>query len=329
LRNAIRRADPSDATIAGAPALRTAHPEWFVRAVQRDWPEHWAAILDANNARPPLTVRVNVRRSDRDRYLDTLSAAGIIAHPTSYARDGIRIERAVPAEALPEFATGGVSIQDEAAQLSASVLQIPGTAHVLDACAAPGGKSCHIVEAHAPTVTLLALDRSASRLDKIKESMTRLGLSATLAVADAAAVATWWDGVPFDRILVDVPCSGSGVIRRHPDIKIHRRPEDIDGLVAQQSRLLDALWPLLTVGGKLVYATCSIFKAENDHVIARFVSATNDAEVDQIEAEWGIRSKWGRQIITGEAQMDGFYYARLTRTSAPSAALTKVKERLF
>lgn len=316
LRNAIRERDAlmrvSDETLAGA----TSHPEWLVAAVTADWPDAATAVLAANNTRAPLTLRVNARQTSRDAYLARLAAAGIAAAATRHATDGIQLVDAQPVDSLPGFNDGAVSVQDEAAQLAQAVLEVPAAARVLDACAAPGGKAAHVLERHPHTRELVALDSAAARVEKLDATLARLGIHATTRCADAAAVDDWWDGEFFDRILIDAPCSGSGVIRRHPDIKHHRRPDDIDRLVIQQARLLDSLWPLLGPGGKLVYATCSVLRAENDKVIGSFLERTHDAVPDPITATWGSATLCGRQILTGTDNMDGFYFARIKRPGA-------------
>ncbi|MFP6780754.1 MAG: 16S rRNA (cytosine(967)-C(5))-methyltransferase, partial [Gammaproteobacteria bacterium] len=201
-----------------------------------------------------------------------------------------------------------------AAQLANELLELPSNGRILDACAAPGGKTAHILEEVDSQLEVVALDVSAQRMGLLANSMQRLGVSVCGQVADAADIGKWWDGSPFDRILVDAPCSGSGVVRRHPDIKVHRRVEDFEGLNAQQSRLLDTLWSVIKPGGKLVYATCSIFSAENDSVIRDFLAKRTNTQVDDIEADWGVVTEFGRQVITGAQEMDGFYYARLLKT---------------
>ncbi|MGR9091195.1 MAG: 16S rRNA (cytosine(967)-C(5))-methyltransferase RsmB [Gammaproteobacteria bacterium] len=316
LRNAIRERDAlanvSNETIAG----ETSHPEWFVAVVTADWPDAATSLFAANNVRPPLTLRVNALQTTRDGYLAQLGSAGIVAASTRHATEGIQLVEAVPVDALPGFHDGAVSVQDEAAQLAESVLQVPAGARVLDACAAPGGKTAHILERHPETLELVALDSAASRVEKLEATLARLRVHATTRCADAAAVDEWWDGERFDRILIDAPCSGSGVIRRHPDIKHHRRPDDIPVLAAQPARLLDSLWPLLGPGGKLVYATCSVLRAENDDIIGSFLERTPDAVPEPIAATWGSPTRHGRQVLTGTDNMDGFYFARLVRPGA-------------
>jgi 16S rRNA (cytosine967-C5)-methyltransferase len=311
LRNAIRQAEKLNTIGQDTESARTAHPDWLVQRVRHDWPNEWQLQLAANNKHPPLTLRVNRRRTTREGYLTVLADAGIEAQPTLHSDVGIRLEQAVPVESLPDFAHGSVSVQDEAAQLANSALALPRDGRVLDACAAPGGKTAHMLETSDHRLDVIALDRSPQRVEKLTQSMQRLGLEATVQIADAAETEQWWDGVPFDRILLDAPCSGSGVIRRHPDIKMHRRESDIDDLAAQQTRLIEALWPLLKPDGKLVYVTCSILQKENDNVIGEFIEREPSATVESISVDWGVATKFGRQIFTGDSDMDGFYYARL------------------
>jgi 16S rRNA (cytosine967-C5)-methyltransferase len=213
---------------------------------------------------------------------------------------------------LPGFAQGWISVQDGAAQLAAELLDVPAGARVLDACAAPGGKTAHLLE-HYDISLLLALDHQPARIDKLAETLRRIHLSAEQRCADASQPETWWDGSPFDRILLDVPCSGSGVIRRHPDIKYLRQPSDITGLAAQQKRLLEALWPLLKQGGKLLYVTCSVFAEENHLQIQDFLATQPDACETKLAVKWGHALPYGRQILPGESEMDGFYYACLSK----------------
>lgn len=313
LRNAIRRKDDLAAEGMDSISACTAHPQWFVTAVQRDWPENWQSILAANNEHPPFTLRVNQQRHTRDEYLDLLRTAGFDARTTRYSKHGVVLDKPVPVGALPDFESGGVSVQDEAAQLATILLDLPVAGRVLDACAAPGGKTAHILESCDDQVELVAIDRSQNRVALLKHTLQRLGFNAAVHTGDTNKVEDWWDGVPFDRILIDAPCSGSGVIRRHPDIKIHRRWEDIDRLAVEQIQLLHSLWPLLKPGGKLVYATCSILKAENDGVISKFIERTDNVRLDRLEVDWDVATECGHQIISGYGGMDGFYYARLVK----------------
>jgi 16S rRNA (cytosine967-C5)-methyltransferase len=314
LRNAIRQADKLVAITRESVSAESAHSDWFIKQVQDDWPSRWRDILRENNEHPPLTLRVNRLRTSRDDYLDLLTQQGIDAKVTRHSRYGIRILNPMNVSDLPHFDTGYVSVQDEAAQLANELLELPSNGRILDACAAPGGKTAHILEEVDSQLEVVALDVSAQRMGLLENSMQRLGVSVCAQVADAADIGKWWDGSPFDRILVDAPCSGSGVVRRHPDIKVHRRVEDLEGLNAQQSRLLDTLWSVIKPGGKLVYATCSIFSAENDSVIRDFLTKRTNTQVDDIEADWGVATEFGRQVITGAQEMDGFYYARLLKT---------------
>lgn len=289
-----------------------AHPHWLLERLRQDWPEHWQAIASANNGRPPMTLRVNLSHGSREHYLERLAAAGIAAQPSDPVVSAVTLDTPLAVERLPGFNNGDVSVQDAAAQLAATLLELQPGQRVLDACAAPGGKTGHILETSTP-LQVLALDSEAERLQRVSDNLQRLGLQAELRVGDAGAPETWWDKQPFDRILLDAPCSGSGVIRRHPDIKSLRRPEDISALTAQQARLLRALWPLLAPGGILVYATCSVLPAENAAQVAAFLREYPDASERPITAHWGHAVAVGRQILPGEKGMDGFYYACLSK----------------
>ncbi|PKM42719.1 MAG: 16S rRNA (cytosine(967)-C(5))-methyltransferase [Gammaproteobacteria bacterium HGW-Gammaproteobacteria-1] len=310
LRRLQREQEELLAAVDAGETAALAHPAWLLARLQQDWPEHWRDIAAANNARPPMTLRVNRLRGSREQYLERLQQAGLPAAAPPHAPDALTLETPVAVERLPGFADGDVSVQDAAAQLAAGLLQLAPGQRVLDACAAPGGKTGHILEA-CPEVELLALDSDAERLARVQENLTRLGLTAELCAGDAGDPAAWWDGRPYDRILLDAPCSGSGVIRRHPDIKSLRRAEDIAALNLQQGRLLRALWPLLAPGGILVYATCSILTAENAGQVTAFLRNEAQARELPISAAWGLAAAAGRQILPGENGMDGFYYAAL------------------
>ena len=306
-RDAIERLAERD--LAG----RYAHPAWMIDAVRAAWPEEWQAVLDAANEHPPMTLRVNRRHGDAQRFLARLAAAGIPATPCRHATDGVVLARPTDPVILPGFAEGEFSVQDAAAQLAAPLLDAPPGARILDACAAPGGKTAHLLE-RDPQARVTAVDSSAERLGLVRSSLDRLGLDARLVAADAGAPTDWWDGTPFDRILLDAPCTATGVIRRHPDIKHHRRAADTARLREIQARLLDALWPLLTRGGLLLYATCSILPVENAQQIAEFLVRTPDAREQSLDVSWGRRTSPGRQILPHDERMDGFYYALLQKS---------------
>lgn len=312
LRNYLRRRDELDREADLYPPSRWAHPPWLIEAISHSWPDHWEAILTANNARPPLSLRINRRQVGRHQYLERLAACGIEAHPIVHTDTGIVLARPVDPVALPEFAGGALSVQDGAAQLAAPLLDARPGQRVLDACCAPGGKTTHLLELQ-PDARVLALDKDPRRLRTVRTNLERLRLHAETLAADAAEPEAWWDGHPFDRILLDAPCSATGVIRRHPDIKALRRAEDITALADTQGRLLAALWPLLKPGGMLLYTTCSVLKEENQGRIEDFVRTQPDAQVDAFDAPWGHRLDPGRQLLPGEYDMDGFYYARLLK----------------
>ncbi|GIX31660.1 MAG: ribosomal RNA small subunit methyltransferase B [Porticoccaceae bacterium] len=315
LRRYQRERAALEEAIAALPAARTLHPDWLRERIAAAWGERAEAIFAANNARPPMTLRVNRRRTSREAYLERLAAADIAARPAPLAPEGIYLAEPREVAALPGFAEGWASVQDEGAQLAAHLLAPAGGERILDACAAPGGKSCHLLEIAAPR-ELVALDLDGERLRRLAENLARLGLSATLLAADAADLASWWDGTPFDRVLLDVPCTGTGVIRRHPDIRLLRRPEDVPPLAAAQARLLENLWRVLRPGGTLLYATCSVLPEENDAVVAAFAARHADCRVVPIAAPWGLPTAQGRQLLPAADGSDGFYYALLEKTAA-------------
>ena len=263
-----------------------------------------------------MTLRVNRLLSDRDSYRERLHHIRVPAYPAPHTDTELTLEVPLETSRIPGFYDGAVSIQDGASQLAAKLLDPQPGDHILDACAAPGGKTAHILES-ATRPRLLALDRDQNRLEQLTNTLRRLNLHAETCCADAAGPAQWWDGKPFDRVLLDAPCSATGVIRRHPDIKVHRRPTDLVALVTHQRALLDALWPLLAPGGLLLYATCSLLPEENGQQIQCVLDSHPDAVARPIEAEWGQPLAHGRQILPGEAGMDGFYYALLQKR--PSA----------
>jgi 16S rRNA (cytosine967-C5)-methyltransferase len=313
LREGATLLDQIDRDLAG----RTAHPRWLVDQLMTDWREQTPSILDANNQRPPFWLRVNTRRISPQSYQISLVERGLqIAQVASYP-EGLRLDHAVDVTELPGFAEGQVSVQDAAAQLAARLVDPTAGDRILDACAAPGGKTCHLLELQPHVGELIALDISSERLERVKQNLGRLGLSANLRVGDAAEPSQWWDGRHFDRILLDVPCSATGVIRRHPDVKLLRRPSDIAELSRRQAELLRKMWSLLKPGGRLVYASCSALTAENADVIAEFLRET-PAAVDitgQLMStdDKQLTQEVGYRIAAGTDAMDGFYYACLQK----------------
>lgn len=286
-----------------------AHPYWWIQAIKDAWPNDWESILTANNAHPPFALRVNPQKISREAYLSQCVDANVIAETPT----GIVLQEACMPDTLPGFKEGHIFVQDGAAQLAAGLLQLAPNQRVLDACAAPGGKLTHIIETEPALAEVVAVDLDATRMRLIKDNLARLQMQATCHVADILDTERWWDGKAFDAILLDAPCSASGVIRRHPDIKLLRQASDIAPLAEMQLAILEALWPLLKPGGIFVYATCSIFPKENNEVIQAFLDTHPDAHHDPIDADWGRALSVGRQILPGEHGFDGFYYARLRR----------------
>jgi len=303
LRRFLREHDEFDSRVQTSREALVSHPRWLIDLLEADWPEQAAAILAANNAPPPMWLRVNHRRVSTTEYLQRLEAAGIEAVAAVAPASAVMLTEPRPASTVPGYAEGHVSVQDAGAQLAAGLLDPQPGQRVLDACAAPGGKTAHLLETCPEIERLVALDRDRARLATLESGVERLGLEATIIHGDAAEPSQWWDGELFDRILLDAPCSALGVIRRHPDIKRLRRPEDIPAMAARQAQLLAALWPLLAPGGKLLYATCTVARRENQAQIGDFVAGTSDAATDP------PGTGTPRQIWPGEANMDGFYYA--------------------
>jgi 16S rRNA (cytosine967-C5)-methyltransferase len=322
LVNAVLRRYRREATAwlaaAGAgPEVAYSHPAWLASAIAADWPAAATAILEANQRHPDLWVRVNRRRTDPAGWAARLLAeTGVAASPAPDLPDALRLAAPLPVALLPGFAAGDVSVQDGAAQLAAPLLgTLPGM-RVLDACAAPGGKAAHLLELAGDGLDLTALDIDPDRLARVSAGFTRLGLAGGRVVAgDALDPPGWWDGQPYDRILVDAPCSATGVIRRHPDIKLLRRAADIDALARRQGQLLDRLWPLLKPGGRLLYATCSVLRAENEAVVQAFLAREPSALPVDIDPLPGLAGPAGpgMQCLPGPGAMDGFYYALMVR----------------
>ncbi len=336
LRNFLRRQEDLMTKLEKNFSAKYSHPQWMIDKIKNDWPKEWINILEANNEHPPFALRVNVRRGTREQYVNSSSrdlfagsrgAHDVALDPADKPRDdvlenirniphtqsGIILNTPVNVSELPGFSEGKISVQDGAAQLAAELLKLEKNQYVLDACAAPGGKTAHILE--MADVELVAVDKDPKRLQSIEENLSRLQLKAKCIAADVGNVSQWFEGRLFDRILLDAPCSASGVIRRHPDIKILRQDKDIAKLADEQKRLLAALWPLLKPNGILVYATCSIFSDENVEVVADFLQKTTDAFEEKIAMDWGVASLYGRQILPGMDEMDGFYFCALRKAS--------------
>lgn len=320
--NAVLRRFNRERIFEQAPAddeARFNHPSWLIHAIKNDWHDDWQQILDANNERAPMWLRTNARRMSAVQYLESLQTAGMTANTVAGFDQAICLDEASAVSDLPGFDAGDVSVQDAAAQIAAAWLPASGRRRVLDACAAPGGKAAHILELSRES-ELTCLDSDSERLMAVRENLARLDLHATVTAGDASKPSDWWDGKPFDDILLDAPCSASGVIRRHPDIKLLRRQSDIAVLARLQGSLLGALWPLLAPAGRLLYVTCSVLAAENDAVVDAFLRSTADAKENDMLPNNNIRAVMrpkarGYQILPGTAGMDGFYYACLEKVS--------------
>jgi 16S rRNA (cytosine967-C5)-methyltransferase len=306
LRNFLRNADALTAEVQQDAIARWNHPRWWITKLQQQYPDHWQRLLNADNQLPPMTLRVNRRSCSMTDYLLLLTAAGLEGE--TLGESALRLSPPVPVDRLPGFRDGLVSVQDLSAQYAADLLDVSGGMRVCDACSAPGGKSAHLLE--SADVDLLALDADDERLDKVRGTLARLHLSAHVVHADAVRLDTWWDGRDFDRILLDVPCTGSGVVRRHPDIKWSRRSSDIGQFVVQQRALLDALWQTLRHDGKLLYVTCSVFQEENQQQVADFLSRHHDARALPLDQPNTING----QILPDDLH-DGFFYALLAKVA--------------
>ena len=306
LRNYIRRRQELDDIETQSIEIQTNHPEWLTTRIRRAWPENAAQIFRANNEQPPMVLRINERKTTRKDYLARLTDNKIQARAGSLVTSSVVLELPCPVEQLPGFADGCISVQDEASQMAAFLLPVTSNERVLDACAAPGGKTCHLLERY-PDINLVANDKSPSRLVSVNENLARLGLSCEVVCLDMLDMT---EG-KFDKILIDAPCSATGIIRRHPDIKLLRRNSDIDKLCAMQSRLILAAWQLLDHGGELLYSTCSVLPEENEDIVSKFLSSRDDAEVLPINMQQGIKLQFGHQLLPTSKAYDGFYYSRL------------------
>lgn len=311
LRRWLREREERTVPLDADPVTRHSLPSWLVRAIHQDWPEHADTVLAANNIEPPLTIRVNRRRGSRENLAATFAQAGYGSEAHPWLPDALMLERSTDITRLPGFNDGLFAVQDGAAQAAADLLEVRDGQRVLDACAAPGGKACHLLE--RADVELTALEASRPRTRRIHDNFKRLGLSAQVVTGDAGDPEAWWDGKPFERILVDAPCSATGVIRRRADVRLHRRAGDIRNVTAMQKRILAALWPLLAPGGRLLYVTCSLLRAENEAVIHDFLEHHPDAGPGKLKLPTGHATGPGWQILPGEDELDGMYYAALLK----------------
>jgi len=294
-----------DQVTAGRADIALSHPQWLLDELMRDWPNDWNTIAEQNNQRPPMHLRVNLAKTTRDNLLRRLAEAGLAADELA-TPCGLALESPTPVENIPGFLDGELSVQDVSAQYAALLLGPRADEKLLDACAAPGGKACHLLEMVYGHATLVAVELDPKRAERIRQNLSRLDLIAELKIADAADPGRWWDGNQFDRILLDAPCSATGVIRRHPDIKYHRNLSDIDKLVELQASLMEAMWPLLKRGGKLLYATCSVLTRENAQQITRLLDQHADAREIPVSPAGSLRRQHGAQFLPAEG--DGFYY---------------------
>lgn len=292
------------------PTARFSMPGWLLGRLQNDYPEKWQEIAKACNSRPPMTLRINPCLTSPEQYSSMLKEAKIAVEPVSpNLPQAIQLSQAVDVDELPGFYDGLVSVQDLAAQFVPVLMDLQPGQRILDACAAPGGKLAHILETEPGLGEVVAIEPEASRCERLQETISRLKLRASIHRADARDTESWWDQIPFDRILIDAPCSATGVIRRHPDIKYLRQANDIQTTVQTQRQILSSLWSLLRSGGKLLYVTCSILSEENDRQAADFLDGRSDAKLIPIDGDWGHQTEYGRQTLPGDANMDGFYYA--------------------
>ena len=299
------------AALDAQPETRHAHPRWLAEAIARDWPAQAEAVMAADNREPPLMLRANRRRGTREALVEHLRLDGQTAEPHAWLADAIMLPHSTDVTRLPGFDAGAFAVQDGAAQIAADLADLRDGLRVLDACAAPGGKACHLLE--RAEIGLTALDSAPPRVDRIRQNLQRLRLDARLLIGDAGAPKAWWNRQPFDRILIDAPCSATGVLRRRPDVRLHRRASDIAALQAQQRRILAALWPLLAPGGRLLYITCSLLRAENEAIVGELLAAQPDAHTVAFDLPVGQAAAVGWQILPGDGDLDGMYYAVLEK----------------
>ncbi|KZC39302.1 MULTISPECIES: 16S rRNA (cytosine(967)-C(5))-methyltransferase RsmB [Rhodanobacter] len=312
LRRWQRERESRLAKLDARPQTRHAHPAWLATALERDWPQQAEAVMAADNNEPPLMLRINRRRSERETLIARLQAAGYAATAHPWLADALVLPHSSDVTRLPGFDDGLFAVQDGAAQVAADLADLHDGLRVLDACAAPGGKACHLLE--RADIDLTALEFDASRAERIRQNLMRLRLDAKIVTGDAGAPKGWWNGRPFERILLDAPCSASGVLRRRPDVRLHRRESDIAAMQAQQRRLLAALWPLLAPGGRLLYVTCSVLRAENEAIVGKLLAAQADAQAVPFTLPVGQPAAVGWQILPGDGDLDGMYYAVLQKS---------------
>jgi len=313
LRSAQREMESLISNFDSTPELKYSHPVWLKAMLQEDWPDDYLTIMQNNHQQAPMTLRVNKNKNSLKQYQKLLEQSQLSANAGDLTESALILSAPTLVENLPGFSKGLVSVQDEASQLAVSLLNPQNNETILDACAAPGGKTCSLLESQPDNLELLALDNSNSRLEKVRENLARLQLQATILCGNAQDPASWWDRKPFDSILLDAPCTGTGVIRRHPDIKLLRHAEDVPRLASIQQQLLTALWPCLKKGGRMMYSTCSVLKAENTLQIEAFLASTKDAKIVDITLPGAIPCRAGIQFLPGQDNLDGFYYALLEK----------------
>jgi 16S rRNA (cytosine967-C5)-methyltransferase len=307
LRRWQRERDVLLARLDAQSQTRHAHPAWLAAALQRDWPQQAEAVMEADNREPPLMLRVNRQRSEREALLEQLQAAGYAASAHPWLNDALVLPHSTDVTRMPGFEDGFFAVQDGSAQVAADLADLHDGQRVLDACAAPGGKACHLLE--RADIDLTALEFDTARAERIRQNLMRLRLNAKVVIGDAGAPKGWWKGPTFDRILIDAPCSATGVLRRRPDVRLHRRESDIAAMHAQQRRILAALWPLLAPGGRLVYITCSVLRAENEAIVGELLATQSDAQAVAFTLPAGQAASVGWQILPGDGDLDGMYYA--------------------
>ena len=313
LREYIREEKKIGLMIQKDEAIKFAHPAWLINKIKADWPSNWEEILIANNEHPPMFLRVNKLHNNRKYYIDKLKEARIEGVETEHSPHGVLLKEPANIEKLPGFSKGDSSVQDLAAQLAIGLLDLKPNHRVLDACAAPGGKTSHILESEPKIESLTAIEKDKIRAKRLYNTLDRIGLRAHVKVEDIINTDKWWDGKKFDRIILDAPCSATGVIRRHPEIRLLRTMDQIIKINKLQTKLLTTLWSTLRDDGLLLYATCSIFKQENRDLIKDFVNNHSNCGLKTIIKEWGVDTGYGRQILPGQDNMDGFFYACLTK----------------